>query len=124
MVYGEEYLHPQERQRPLPVTVAIRDLKMSEREVEAKNNTGQVVAIYSVYGLIFHTERGINSFIFRTFFPSAMGVFVSWTSFILRQDAASGRLSLLVTLTWMQINIYSPLTKDSPPSLKLSAIEV
>ncbi len=124
MVYGGEYFHPQERQRPLPVTVTIRDLKMSERKVEAKNDTGQVVAIYSVYGLIFHTERGINSFIFRTYFPSAMGVFVSWTSFMLRQDAVAGRLSLLVTLTWMQINIYRPLTKDSPPSLKVSAIEV
>ncbi len=123
MIYDGDFYHPQERQRPLAVKVTIRDLKKKERMVEARNETGQVVALYSVYGFVFHTERGIKSFIFKTYFPSAMGVFASWTSFMLKQDAVAGRLSLLVTLTWMQINIYIPLTKDRTPS-EISAIEV
>jgi hypothetical protein len=122
MVYDGKYYHPQERQRPLAVTVRIQDLAEKEKMVEVRNSSGHVVAIYSVFGFKFLTERGIQSFIFRTYFPAAIGVFVSWVSFMIEQSAVAGRMALLVTLSLMEINLYKPLTEKNLPSGSVSII--
>ncbi len=124
MIYDGDYFHPLEAQRPLPVQVKLQSLKDEERIVQAKDKKGKVVALYSVTGFKIVTKRGLLGFIFTTYFPSGLAVFVSWISFTIAQDAMAGRLALLVLLTLWQINIFSPLTKQVPPCQYMTAIEL
>lgn len=124
VLYSGTYLQPKTRQRPLQVSVDIRDLPENERFRIERSRDDKIVGNYSVYGFRIQTERGITGFVFRTYFPSGIGVFVSWISFLIDQKAVAGRLALLVTLTLVEINIAKAISENNPPSEETTAIEI
>ena len=68
--------------------------------------------------------RHAMSYMITYYLPSGLFVVVSWISFLIPPDIVPGRMSLLITLFLVLINIFNNVTTNSPKAEGLTAIEI
>lgn len=61
--------------------------------------------VYSVYGFYLHLERHFLPHLMRTYLPTGLIVVTSWASFLIDPRTVPGRMTLLVTLLLVLINV-------------------
>jgi len=57
------------------------------------------------------------------YLPSGLFVVVSWISFLVNPECIPGRMSLLITIFLVLINIYNTIQTNSPQAEALTAME-
>ena len=79
---------------------------------------------YSQSVLQIHMSRIITPYLISTYLPSAILVFASQISFHIPPDNIPGRMSLLVTILLMFINILGNVREDTPLVSAISYLDV
>ena len=69
---------------------------------------------YSVAGFELTLRRKISHYIITYYLPSGMFVIVSWISFLVPADIVPGRMTLLVTVFLVLVNIFNTITTNIP----------
>ena len=69
---------------------------------------------YSACGFRIHLQRRKFQLIFQIYLPCMLFVSVSWVSFLIRPQVVPGRMSLLVTLFLVLVNIFNTARSQSP----------
>ena len=59
-------------------------------------------------------ERKVSHYIITYYLPSGMFVIVSWISFLVPPDIVPGRMTLLVTVFLVLVNIFNTITTNIP----------
>ncbi|TRY78043.1 hypothetical protein TCAL_06627 [Tigriopus californicus] len=78
---------------------------------------------YSVAGFELTLRRKVSHYIITYYLPSGMFVIVSWISFLVPPDIVPGRMTLLVTVFLVLVNIFNTITTNIPKAEGLTAIE-
>merc|ERR1719270_2865054 len=78
---------------------------------------------YSVAGFELTLRRKVSHYIITYYLPSGMFVIVSWISFLVPADIVPGRMTLLVTVFLVLVNIFNTITTNIPKAEGLTAIE-
>ena len=73
-----------------------------------------VTGNYSVAGFELTLRRKISHYIITYYLPSGMFVIVSWISFLVPADIVPGRMTLLVTVFLVLVNIFNTITTNIP----------
>ena len=96
-----------ERQNIRPLQYLMKFTSLDKHELTFKSYTAESGegGEFSVCGLKVLLQRISNGYILRTFVPAALVVCVSHVSFLVSQKEVVGRLTLLVTLTLIEVNI-------------------
>ena len=68
-------------------------------------------------------RRKVSHYIITYYLPSGMFVIVSWISFLVPPDIVPGRMTLLVTVFLVLVNIFNTITTNIPKAEGLTAIE-
>ena len=70
------------------------------------------------------TDIGCRShYIITYYFPAGMFVIVSWISFLVPPESVPGRMTILVTVFLVLVNIFNSITSNIPRADGLTAIE-
>ena len=69
---------------------------------------------YSVAGFELTLRRKVSHYIITYYLPSGMFVIVSWISFLVPADIVPGRMTLLVTVFLVLVNIFNTITTNIP----------
>ena len=80
-------------------------------------------ANYSLAGFEMRLQRHVSTYIITYYLPSGLFVIVSWISFLIPMEVVPGRMSLLVTLFLVLVNIFNTVTTNTPKAEGLTAIE-
>ena len=80
----------------------------------SKNILSFVTGNYSVAGFELTLRRKISHYIITYYLPSGMFVIVSWISFLVPADIVPGRMTLLVTVFLVLVNIFNTITTNIP----------
>ncbi len=78
---------------------------------------------YSLAGFEMVLQRHVSTYIITYYLPSGLFVIVSWISFLIPMEVVPGRMSLLVTLFLVLVNIFNTVTTNTPKAEGLTAIE-
>jgi len=78
---------------------------------------------YSVAGFELTLRRKVSHYIITYYLPSGMFVIVSWISFLVPPAVVPGRMTLLVTVFLVLVNIFNTITTNIPKAEGLTAIE-
>jgi len=78
---------------------------------------------YSVAGFQLRLRRKVSHYIITYYLPSGMFVIVSWISFLVPPSVVPGRMTLLVTVFLVLVNIFNTITTNIPKAEGLTAIE-
>lgn len=78
---------------------------------------------YSVAGFELTLRRKVSHYIITYYLPSGMFVIVSWISFLVPPEIVPGRMTLLVTVFLVLVNIFNTITTNIPKAEGLTAIE-
>ena len=78
---------------------------------------------YSVAGFELVLTRKMTFYIVTYYLPSGLFVVVSWISFLVNPEVIPGRMTLLITLFLVLINIFNTIQTNSPKAEGLTAIE-
>merc|ERR1719382_654411 len=78
---------------------------------------------YSVTGFELILTRKMSFYIVTYYLPSGLFVVVSWISFLVNPEIIPGRMTLLVTIFLVLINIHNTIQTNSPKAEGLTAIE-
>ena len=78
---------------------------------------------YSVAGFELILTRKMSFYIVTYYLPSGLFVVVSWISFLVNPEVIPGRMTLLVTIFLVLINIFNTIQTNSPKAEGLTAIE-
>ena len=121
MVFSNEFV-PDSRssiKSILDYQIEISDLlpEQTKYEVEALGLN------YSVAGFEMVLTRKISFYIVTYYMPSGLFVLVSWISFLVNPEVIPGRMTLLVTIFLVLINIFNTIQTNSPKAEGLTAIE-
>ena len=65
----------------------------------------------------------MSHYIITCYLPSGMFVIVSWISFLIPPDIVPGRMTLLITVFLVLVNIFNTITTNIPKAEGLTAIE-
>jgi len=103
----------------LDYEIVIKDLKKSDRIFEAG-----ALGNFSLAGFEMTLSRHVMSYIITYYLPSGLFVVVSWISFLIPPDIVPGRMTLLITLFLVLVNIFNNVTTNSPKAEGLTAIEI
>ena len=68
-------------------------------------------------------RRKVSHYIITCYLPSGMFVIVSWISFLIPPDIVPGRMTLLITVFLVLVNIFNTITTNIPKAEGLTAIE-
>jgi len=90
---------------------------------DTKFNAG-ALGNFSLAGFQMSLSRHTMSYIITYYLPSGLFVVVSWISFLIPPDIVPGRMSLLITLFLVLINIFNNVNTNSPKAEGLTAIEI
>lgn len=82
-----------------------------------------ILGNYSVAGFELTLRRKVSHYIITYYLPSGMFVIVSWISFLVPPDIVPGRMTLLVTVFLVLVNIFNTITTNIPKAEGLTAIE-
>ena len=69
---------------------------------------------YSVAGFEMVLTRKISFYVVTYYLPSGLFVVVSWISFLVNPEVIPGRMTLLVTIFLVLINIFNTIQTNSP----------
>lgn len=69
---------------------------------------------YSVAGFEMTLQRKMSFYIVTYYLPSGLFVVVSWISFLVNPEVIPGRMTLLVTIFLVLINIFNTIQTNSP----------
>ena len=86
------------------------------------NNT-YLTGNYSVTGFELTLRRKMSHYIITYYFPAGMFVIVSWISFLVPPESVPGRMTILVTVFLVLVNIFNSITSNIPRADGLTAIE-
>jgi len=78
---------------------------------------------YSTTGFKLMLTRKMSFYIVTYYLPSGLFVVVSWISFLVNPEIIPGRMTLLVTIFLVLINIHNTIQTNSPKAEGLTAIE-
>ncbi|XP_040575659.1 glycine receptor subunit alpha-2 [Lepeophtheirus salmonis] len=118
MVFHDEFIADQSQIRSvLDYFIEIRKLPDEYQHYVAL--TGN----YSVAGFELTLQRKVSHYIITYYLPSGMFVIVSWISFLVPPDIVPGRMTLLVTVFLVLVNIFNTITTNIPKAEGLTAIE-
>jgi len=78
---------------------------------------------YSVAGFELVLARKMTFYVITYYLPSGLFVVVSWISFLVNPECIPGRMSLLITIFLVLINIYNTIQTNSPQAEALTAME-
>ena len=78
---------------------------------------------YSVTGFELTLHRKMSHYIVTYYFPAGMFVIVSWISFLVPPESVPGRMTILVTVFLVLVNIFNSITSNIPRADGLTAIE-
>lgn len=101
----------------LDYEITIKDLKPEETHYIALGKN------FSVAGFEMVLQRKMSFYIVTYYLPSGLFVVVSWISFLVNPEVIPGRMTLLVTIFLVLINIFNTIQTNSPKAEGLTAIE-
>ena len=78
---------------------------------------------YSVAGFELTLRRKVSHYIITYYLPSGMFVIVSWISFLVPPEIVPGRMTLLVTVFLVLVNIFNTITTNIPKAEGLTGNE-
>ena len=109
MVFVDEFIadHTQIRS-VLDYSIEIHSLPQHQKNYVAL--TGN----YSVAGFEMRLRRKVSHYIITCYLPSGMFVMVSWISFLIPPDVVPGRMTLLITIFLVLVNIFNTITTNIP----------
>ena len=61
-----------------------------------------------------HAPLQVSHYIITCYLPSGMFVMVSWISFLIPPDVVPGRMTLLITIFLVLVNIFNTITTNIP----------
>jgi len=107
------------RERNLQHSVSFRKLRRSRRVVRLQSGE------YAACGFEVILRRKHEPLIYQVYIPCCLFVMVSWISFIIDPKVIPGRMSLLVIIFLVTINVFNNVKSNSPSSglTKLNAID-
>ena len=119
IVFKNEFVPDQEAaiKSVLDYEIDIIDIKPSDTHYMALNMN------YSVCGFELILTRKMSFYIVTYYLPSGLFVVVSWISFLVNPEVIPGRMTLLVTIFLVLINIFNTIQTNSPKAEGLTAIE-
>ena len=79
---------------------------------------------YSVAGFEMILQRKMSFYIVTYYLPSGLFVVVSWISFLVNPEVIPGRMTLLVTIFLVLINIFNTIQTNSPKAEGLTGKSV
>ncbi|XP_023343176.1 gamma-aminobutyric acid receptor subunit pi [Eurytemora carolleeae] len=82
----------------------------------------QSIGNYSLAGYEMVLQRNSLKYLVNYYLPSGLFVLVSWVSFLIPPEIVPGRMTLLVTIFLVLINIFNNVTSNSPNVEGLTAI--
>merc|ERR1712212_981941 len=106
-------------ERALQHTTEFRELSRSKRTVRLASGR------YAACGFKIYLQRKHQPMIYQIYIPCCLFVMVSWISFIIDPKVIPGRMSLLVILFLVTINVFNNARSSAPSSAssKLNAID-
>merc|ERR1719242_1562532 len=103
---------------------SVLDYAIQIRMLPEKNkNYMALTGNYSVAGFELTLKRKVSHYIITCYLPSGMFVIVSWISFLIPADIVPGRMTLLITIFLVLVNIFNTITTNIPKAEGLTAIE-
>merc|ERR1711994_374157 len=107
------------QERDLQYKVSFRKLRKSRGVVRL--HSGE----YAVCGFEVALRRKHEPLIYQVYIPCCLFVLVSWISFIIEPTIVPGRMSLLVILLLVLVNVFNSVRANAPSSglSKLNAID-
>ena len=118
MVFENEFV-PDDKQAIksiLDYQITIKDLKPEETHYLALGMN------YSVAGFEMILQRKMSFYIVTYYLPSGLFVVVSWISFLVNPEVIPGRMTLLVTIFLVLINIFNTIQTNSPKAEGLTGM--
>ena len=73
-----------------------------------------IVCLFSVAGFQLVLARKVSFYIITFYLPSGLFVVISWISFLVNPECIPGRMSLLITIFLVLINIFNTIQTNSP----------
>ena len=118
MVFENEFVpdHQQAIKSILDYQITIKDLKPEETHYLALGMN------YSVAGFEMILQRKMSFYIVTYYLPSGLFVVVSWISFLVNPEVIPGRMTLLVTIFLVLINIFNTIQTNSPKAEGLTGM--
>lgn len=119
MVFSNEFVPREEDaiKSILDYAIQIKDLRPDQTHYMALGMN------YSVAGFEMVLTRKISFYVVTYYLPSGLFVVVSWISFLVNPEVIPGRMTLLVTIFLVLINIFNTIQTNSPKAEGLTAIE-
>jgi len=119
MVFENEFVPNEEQaiKSILDYQITIQNLKPEDTHYIA------LTMNYSVAGFEMILQRKMSFYIVTYYLPSGLFVVVSWISFLVNPEVIPGRMTLLVTIFLVLINIFNTIQTNSPKAEGLTAIE-
>ncbi|XP_023347755.1 glycine receptor subunit alpha-3 [Eurytemora carolleeae] len=118
IVFKDEFVADAEAIRSvLDYSILINEL--SEEDKHSVVLTGN----FSVTGFELVLKRKMSHYIITYYFPAGMFVIVSWISFLVPPESVPGRMTILVTVFLVLVNIFNSITNNIPKAEGLTAIE-
>jgi len=103
---------------------SILDYKITFNPLDATDTHYMAIGMnYSVTGFELVLTRKMSFYIVTYYLPSGLFVVVSWISFLVNPEIIPGRMTLLVTIFLVLINIHNTIQTNSPKAEGLTAIE-
>ncbi len=106
IVFQGSFIHPMEHQRPLPVEYDLVKLSDEERFYPNKTATKK----YSVTGFKMQMVSRYSNVVIQVYVPAALFAYVSFISFMIDRKEQAGRLTMLVLLSLLEVDILANLS--------------
>ena len=97
------------KQKNMDHVVSFKDLPDAHRTISLTSGN------YSVCGFSILLARKRTQALFQIYMPSFMFVLASWISFVIKPDVVPGRMSMLVVILLVQLNLFNN-SKDKAPA--------
>lgn len=78
---------------------------------------------YSVCGFEMVLSRKMSFYVITYYLPSGLFVLVSWISFLVNPEVIPGRMTLLIIIFLVLINMFNTIQSNSPTAEGITAIE-
>jgi len=103
---------------------SILDYRITFNKLDERDTHYMAIGMnYSVTGFELILTRKMSFYIVTYYLPSGLFVVVSWISFLVNPEIIPGRMTLLVTIFLVLINIHNTIQTNSPKAEGLTAIE-
>ena len=109
IVCSSNWKYDTSKQKNLDHIVSLKDLPVVHQTISLSSGD------YSVCGFSILLSRKKTQVFFQIYMPSFMFVLASWISFIIKPDVVPGRMSMLVVILLVQINLFNN-SKDKAPA--------